>query len=598
MCLPGNEKKTAETLDDKAAEAAKKAEQKVAFKAMLGEYLNELALYLSQFGRYIILMFLGLAVKTGKGIAALAKYIWKRSENIVAAFLKKAGYLIVIIISPFVRIVRAIGQAGSDIKENKASKGLGAAIKIALSHLGEFVFGNTGIAVTIFNIAAPIVCTVFLFSIVSYASSLSYCVKLVVNDKFLGYVENEQVYYDADEILKERINYLGSDESIRLEPSFSIEVAGETPLLTKYQVADMILQYSDVKVEYAYGFYLNGVFQGAVPDNTPIVEALDGLLDKYRAAHPNAEISFRDNLEYSTAGLYLSGSIIDTDWLVSQLTRVKTGAGYYIVEEGDTMDTICDRTGLTLHQIELMNPEYDGSPVYEGQRIKIRDEVPFLSVNVAVVEEYDTEVAYQTEYYSDDSLYNGVSRVTTEGETGINHLTATVTYVNNIETSRRVTNAKVVSTPVTERIALGTKTPPEQYSTEDAGYGKFIWPMEVGKSHISEYTVWDGGYAGHVGIDIVAYYGAPIYAGASGTVTHSGWNYGYGNCVIIDHGNGYQTLYGHCSELLVSVGEKVIQGQVIAKEGASGYVSGAHMHFEVRMGNVKLNPVNYLEHIY
>jgi len=578
--------------------AAEKAVEKKPFKTEFGEYMSELAIYLSQFGRYIILMFFGLAVKIGKGIAALAKYIWKRSENIVAALLKKTGYLIVIIISPVVRIVHAIGQAGTDIKENKDSKGLGAAMKIAFSRLGEFVFGNTGIAVTIFNIAAPIVCTVFLFSIVSYATSLSYCVKLVVNGKFLGYVENEQVYYDADEILKDRINYLGSDESIRLEPAFSIEVAGETPLLTKYQVADMILQYSDIKVEYAYGFYLNGVFQGAVPDNTPIVEALDGLLDKYRVAHPNAEISFRDNLEYSTAGLYLSGSIIDTDWLVSQLTSIKTGAGYYIAEEGDTMDSVCERTGLTLHQIELMNPEYDGSPVFEGQRIKIRDEVPFLSVNVSVVEEYDTEVAYQTEYYSDDSLYNGVSRVTTEGKTGINHLTANVTYVNNIETSRRVTNAKIVSTPVTERIALGTKTPPEEYSTEDAGYGKFIWPMDVGKSHISEYTYWDGGYAGHVGIDIVAYYGAPIYAGASGTVTHSGWNYGYGNCVIIDHGNGYQTLYGHCSELLVSVGEKVIQGQIIAKEGATGMVSGAHMHFEVRMGNVKLNPVHYLEHIY
>ena len=586
MCLQENEK------------AAEAAVEKKPFKVEFGEYMNELAIYLSQFGRYIILMFLGLAVKLGKGIAALAKYIWKRSENIVTAFLKKAGYFVVILISPVVRIVHAIGQAGSDIKENKNSKGLGAALKIAFARLGGFIFGNTGIAVTVFNIAAPIVCTVFLFSVVTYASSLSYCVKLVVNGKFLGYVENEQVYYDADEILKDRINYLGSEESIRLVPAFSIEVTGETPLLTKYQVADMILQYSDIKVEYAYGFYLNGVFQGAVPDNAPIAEALDGLLDKYRVAHPNAEISFRDNLEYSTAGLYLSGSIIDTDWLVSQLTRVKTGAGYYIAEEGDTIDLICDRTGLSRHQIELMNPEYDGSPVYEGQRIKIRDEVPFLSVNVSVTEEYDTEVAYQTEYYSDDSLYNGVSRITTEGAPGVNHLTATVTYVNNIETSRRVTNAKVVSTPVTERIALGTKVPPEQYSTEDAGYGKFIWPMEVGKSHISEYTYWDGGYAGHVGIDIVAYYGAPIYAGASGTVTHSGWNYGYGNCVIIDHGNGYQTLYGHCSELLVSVGEKVIQGQVIAKEGATGMVSGAHMHFEVRMGNVKLNPVNYLEHIY
>ncbi|MBO6231143.1 MAG: peptidoglycan DD-metalloendopeptidase family protein [Ruminiclostridium sp.] len=592
------EKQTDASLEGKAEKAAKKAEQKAAYKAAFAAKLEDLAVYLSKFGRYIILIFVGLAVRIGKGIASLAKYIWKRSENIVGWLMKKVGYLLVIAISPVVKIVHAIKQAGSDIKENKDSKGLGAAVKIALTHLGEFVFGNSGIAVTVFNIAAPVVCVVFLFSIVSYAASLSYCVRLTVNGKLLGYVENEQVYYDADEILKDRINYLGSDESIRLEPAFAIELAGNSPLLTKYQVADMILEYSDIKVEYAYGFYLNGVFQGAVPDNTPVAEALEGLLDKYREAHPNASISFRDSLEYSTAGLYLSGSIIDTDWLVSQLTRVKTGAGFYIAEAGDTMSNICDMTGLTMHQLELMNPELDGTPLEEGQRVKIRDEVPFLSVNVSVTEEYDVEVPYQTEYYNDDNLYNGVTRVTTSGQPGINHLTANVTYVNNIETVRRITNARSVTAPVTERIAMGTKIPPEQYSSDDAGYGKFIWPMDIGKSHISEYTHWDGGYAGHVGIDITEYYGAPIYAGASGTVTLAGWNYGYGNCVIIDHGNGYQTLYGHCSELLVSVGEEVIQGQMIAKEGSSGYVTGPHLHFEVRKGNVKLNPVNYLEHLY
>ena len=590
--------KTPNDIENKAALAAKKAEESRARQAVFSAKMNDIALYLSNFGRYIILMFVGLAKRIGKGIAALAGFIWKKSENFVLSFMKKVGYVIVLVISPFVKVAHGIKRARSDIRLNRQSKGFGAALKIALSHFGEFIFGNTGVAVTVFNIAAPIVCVVFLFNIVSYASGLTYCVKLTVNDKFLGYVENEQVYYDADEILKERINYLGSDESIRLVPEFSIELSGTSPMLTKYQVADMILEYSDIKVEYAYGFYLNGVFQGAVPDNAPVAEALEGLLDKYRLAHPNADISFRDSLEYSTAGLYLSGSIIDTDWLVSQLTSVKTNAGYYIVGDGETLDDICEKTGLTIHQVELMNPDLESLTVYPEQRIKIRDEIPFLSVNVSVVEEYDNEIAYSTEYYNDDSLYNGVSRVTTDGVPGINHITATVTYVNNIETSRRVTKAEIMSQPVTERIALGTKVPPEQYSSSDAGYGKFIWPMDVGKSHISEYTYWDGGYAGHVGIDIVEYYGAPIYAGASGTVTLAGWNYGYGNCVIIDHGNGYQTLYGHCSELLVSVGEKVIQGQMIAKEGSTGYVTGPHLHFEVRMGTVKLNPVNYLENIY
>ncbi len=578
-----------------ADEAATKSKVR---SVLLKAHLNDIGLYLSSFGRYIILMIVGLARRMGRGIAELGRFAWSRSGKLTSAVMKKIGYFLVLLVSPVVGVVHAFKRARKDIGSSMKKKGFGAAVKSSLIHFRNFLFGSNGIAVTVFNIAAPIVCVVFLFNIVSYASNLNYCVRLTVNGKTLGYIENEQVYYDADEILKERINYLGSDENISLEPTFAIELSDGSEPLTKYQVADLILEYSGVSVEYAYGFFLNGVFQGAVPDNQPIRDALQSLMDKYQAAHPGAEITFRDTLEYETAGLYLSGSIIDTNWLVSQLTSIKANAGYYIATAEDTVDTVAENTGLTVRQLDLFNTGFSENGPHEGQRIKIRDEIPFLSVNVSVVEEYDVEVAYSTEYYSDDTLYSGVTRITTEGANGVNHLTANVTYVNNIEVSRRITSAKVISAPVTERIANGTKTPPEQYSAADAGYGKFIWPMEVGKSRISEYTVWDGGYPGHYGIDITAYYGAPIYAGASGTVIHSGNNYGYGLCVIIDHGNGLQTLYGHCSALSVSVGEQVIQGQLIAYEGSTGIVTGPHMHFEVRSGAVKLNPIDYLEHVY
>ncbi len=581
------------TTADENAETKRKVR-----RVLLGARLNDTALYLSDFGRYIILMIVGLAKSIGRGIAKLARFAYSRSGKLTSALMKKIGYFLVLLVSPVVGVVHSFKRAHKDISSSMKKKGFGAAAKSTLSHLWNFLFGSNGIAVTVFNIAAPIICVVFLFNIVSYASNLNYCVRLTVNGKTLGYIENEQVYYDADEILKERINYLGSDENISLEPTFAIELSDGSEPLTKYQVADLILEYSGVSVEYAYGFFLNGVFQGAVPDNQPIKDALQSLMDKYQAAHPDAQITFRDTLEYETAGLYLSGSIIDTNWLVSQLTSIKANAGYYIVDAEDTVETIIEKTGLSKNQLDLLNTGFSESEPHEGQRIKIRDEIPFLSVNISVVEEYDVEVAYNTEYYNDDTLYSGVTRVTTEGSKGINHLTAYVTYVNNIEVSRRITSAKVISAPVTERIATGIKTPPEQYSSSEAGYGKFIWPMEVGKSKISEWTVWDGGYAGHYGIDITAYYGAPIYAGASGTVIHAGNNYGYGLCVIIDHGNGFQTLYGHCSTLAVKVGEEVIQGQLIAYEGSTGIVTGPHMHFEVRSGNLKLNPVDYLEHIY
>lgn len=100
----------------------------------------------------------------------------------------------------------------------------------------------------------------------------------------------------------------------------------------------------------------------------------------------------------------------------------------------------------------------------------------------------------------------------------------------------------------------------------------------------------------HKGLDIAASSGTPIYAAAAGTVTVSayGYNGGYGNYVIISHGNGVQTVYGHCSSLCVSVGETVSQGQLIARVGTSGNSTGNHLHFEVRVNGIVQNPQNYV----
>lgn len=555
------------------------------------------ALYLSNFGRYICSVIVMLFIHLGRHIMRFFRFVWDKTVTLRNDILTRLKYLLVILASPFLKIWHALIRAKDDIITGKKEKGLWNGIKIASSHLGDFIFGKSGLAVTLFNIAAPLVCVLFFFNIVAYANSLNYAVKLTVNGRFLGYIENEQVYYDAEDILKERINYLGSNEDILVEPEYSIELIENRNTLTKYQVADKMLEYSDLSVEYAYGFYLNGVFMGAMFDNTEVKATLDGILNKYQTLYPEAEISFADRIECETAGLYLSESIIDTDWLISQLTSTKKGAGYYIVEEGDTHDAISSKLALTTSQLELMNPGFKNMPLRAGDRIKSREEVPFLSVNVTVVENYDTFVDYNTEYYNDNSLYMGVTRVTTEGVDGVNNVTAKVTYVNSFETNRQVMSSRIVSRPVTERIAQGTKPTPESiYSPEDAGYGKYIWPTDGG--HISELTHWDGGYAGHVGIDIVAYYGAPIFAGASGTVTFSGWNSGYGNCVIIDHGNGYSTLYAHNSQIYVTVGQEVTQGEFIAAMGETGIVTGTHLHFEVRYGLEKLNPLNYLEKVY
>ena len=134
------------------------------------------------------------------------------------------------------------------------------------------------------------------------------------------------------------------------------------------------------------------------------------------------------------------------------------------------------------------------------------------------------------------------------------------------------------------------------YSGAPAGSGGMIWPLS---GPVTSEFGWRthpifGTARFHSGLDIGGDYGLPIYAAASGTVIHAGWISGYGNTVIIDHGGGVTTLYGHNDSLNVGVGQTVSQGQVIAMCGSTGNSTGPHCHFEVRENGEPVSPYGYL----
>jgi murein DD-endopeptidase MepM/ murein hydrolase activator NlpD len=117
----------------------------------------------------------------------------------------------------------------------------------------------------------------------------------------------------------------------------------------------------------------------------------------------------------------------------------------------------------------------------------------------------------------------------------------------------------------------------------------FIWPVS---GPITSGFGWRWGRM-HEGIDIGAACGTPIRAAASGTVVYAGWMDGYGNIIVIDHGGGMATAYGHQSALYVG-GGSVSQGQTIGAVGSTGHSTGCHLHFEVRVNGTPVNPLNYL----
>lgn len=128
------------------------------------------------------------------------------------------------------------------------------------------------------------------------------------------------------------------------------------------------------------------------------------------------------------------------------------------------------------------------------------------------------------------------------------------------------------------------------------GTGQFMWPCN---GPITSYYGWRthpifGTTKYHSGMDIAVDSGTPIHAADSGTVVYSGWLGGYGNCVMIDHGGGLVTLYAHNSALNVGEGQYVSKGTVVAYAGSTGYSTGPHCHFEVRLHGELTEPLNYL----
>ena len=118
--------------------------------------------------------------------------------------------------------------------------------------------------------------------------------------------------------------------------------------------------------------------------------------------------------------------------------------------------------------------------------------------------------------------------------------------------------------------------------------GRFMWPVQ---GLITQYPV-----SYHMAVDIANSSAPPIAAGDSGTISFAGCvRYGYGCHVIINHGDGFQTLYAHLSSYNVEAGDKVARGQVIGRMGSTGRSSGTHLHFEVRKNGVLLNPLSFLK---
>lgn len=220
-------------------------------------------------------------------------------------------------------------------------------------------------------------------------------------------------------------------------------------------------------------------------------------------------------------------------------------------------------------------------------------------------EEVDRETIDFTEGYKpDEDLYVGESEVESEGQPGSREIVKKVVKQNGAVIKEEVVEEEIKKEPKERIIRTGTKKRSEygrvsaMYEDnrlsydEDAVYVKLHTPVTGGRIS-SDFGERNGEF--HRGLDIALQQGSDIRAAESGDVYYAGWCGSYGNIVKIDHGNGMQTYYAHCSKLLVNSGQKVERGERIALVGSTGNSTGPHVHFEVIINRTCVDPTEFID---
>ncbi len=274
----------------------------------------------------------------------------------------------------------------------------------------------------------------------------------------------------------------------------------------------------------------------------------------------------------------------------------------YTVKNGDTIESVSFDNKISIEEFLLSNTSFtnESNLLFPGQKVLIGQTDPKVrvvteeSITEDVTKKHDTVIRY------DSSKVKGDDEVVQKGEDGLERVSQVVKKVNGGISYIKPISNKELKPAVSEIVVHGQKEVPNVGAT-----GSWKWPTNSGY-RISSYfgyrsDPFSGRRAYHNGLDISGTgYGSPIYASNNGTVIAAGYRGDYGNYVVINHNNGYSSLYGHMSRIASSTkrGKTVARGQVIGYVGQTGQATGPHLHFEIWRGipftGTRLNPLKYL----
>lgn len=432
----------------------------------------------------------------------------------------------------------------------------------------------------------PITSVVLFGLTVFYWNNQNYGLALEYNGKEIATVSNEEIYLKASEMLNDQ-----------LAPEFKNKVENSSPNLKLIAVSknkccespkdikEKIIEKSSDEFSKGYGLYINKKLVAAGNDKENIQEILDKKLSTEKNAHQDWQVAFEENVSIEL-GIFEPNQIKKTTEIEKIINSKVTSYHEYTVTEEDNLEDLTQKLNMSKEEILKASNSADGN-ICVGDKIKIKEEKNLLNIKIFKTKTEEEETEFSTETTVDPTKDENYKEVTQAGKKGKNSVTYEVKLLSNGQEETKQTEIVVLETPTTEKITIGAKQPEDD--------GKLIWPVPFTKKITSPFGM--RGKSMHKGIDISSHgiAGKDIIAAGSGTVELVSYNAkGYGNHLIINHGNGKKTLYAHCQSISVKQGDKVKKGEVIAKVGTTGNSTGNHLHFEVRVNGSAQNPQQYV----
>lgn len=327
-------------------------------------------------------------------------------------------------------------------------------------------------------------------------------------------------------------------------------------------------------------------------DSTPVTtvaslsdadRSLEAVKEQYKNGQEDVTVEILNEIKVES-GIVPTADISSVSTATQSLSAQKSVDVDYIIQPEDSLWSLASENNLTIEDIQALNPGLDETLV-DGSVIHLKQQQPLLNIKTIQNASYQETVPAPVNEIQDSNLYQGTTQVVEQGAEGVKMVNAKIVKINGQEVDRMVLSESVLSAPTPSSVIVGTRPVPT-----GIGSGQFLRPYSgVITSRFG--SRWG---SVHKGIDVGGSVGDPVLSADEGKVIFAGWNNGgYGNLVILDHGNGYQTYYAHMNEILVSDGDVIEKGYQLGTVGNTGRSTGPHLHFEVRKDGEPQDPQSY-----